>query len=217
MKEAGSTKYSSIASASHKALGKTYFSWHMVRFDNVKTIFSRHLGILHKSASVWVQTEHFGGRPACIGHWKSKDHCPSDRHSPKDCPGWPVPLQRGWAGRVPMDVLSSFGSYPRNGQSYGRPKTRDSKSNVKRRCWNLLFLLIFLQVILSLSCQSFWLLNGHLVVKIFSLCLSLYGTSGTGTKAAAQATCSQTASEFAKILSELHTPVAFITSNNCDF
>jgi len=56
------------------------------------------------------------------------------------------------------------------------------------------------QVLLSFSCLNCWLLNGHLVIKILSLSLSLYNGGGTAVKAAAQANCSQTIVEYCKQL-----------------
>ena len=58
------------------------------------------------------------------------------------------------------------------------------------------------QVLLSLSCHTGWILNGRLVVQLLTLCLGLYCSSSTGTKAAAQATCSQTIAEYSKDLSK---------------
>ena len=53
-------------------------------------------------------------------------------------------------------------------------------------------------MILSLSCQVGWVLNGRLVVQALTLCLGLYSSAGSsnGTKAAAQATCTKTLAEF---------------------
>lgn len=56
---------------------------------------------------------------------------------------------------------------------------------------------------LSLSCHSGWILNGHLVVKTLTFCLELYGTGGNGTKAAALATCSQAIMQYCKAMGEL--------------
>ena len=57
-------------------------------------------------------------------------------------------------------------------------------------------------MILSLSCQVGWVLNGRLVVQALTLCLGLYSSAGSsnGTKAAAQATCTQTLAEFCRDL-----------------
>ncbi len=56
-------------------------------------------------------------------------------------------------------------------------------------------------MILSLSCHVGWILNGRLVVQALTLCLGLYCSAGsTGTRAAAQATCTQTIAEFCRDL-----------------
>ena len=65
-------------------------------------------------------------------------------------------------------------------------------------------------MILSLSCQVGWVLNGRLVVQALTLCLGLYSSAGSsnGTKAAAQATCTQTLAEFCRDLGKSRTAAA---------
>ena len=57
---------------------------------------------------------------------------------------------------------------------------------------------------MSLSCHAGWILNGRLVVQALTLCLGLHCAAGTnGTRAAAQATCTQTLAEFCRDLGAL--------------
>ncbi|TRY76541.1 hypothetical protein TCAL_00090 [Tigriopus californicus] len=57
-----------------------------------------------------------------------------------------------------------------------------------------------LKVLLSLSCNPGWIMNGSLVVQGLNLCLNLHTTGNNGTKAAAQATSAQIISEYCKDL-----------------
>ena len=73
-------------------------------------------------------------------------------------------------------------------------------------------------MILSLSCQVGWVLNGRLVVQALTLCLGLYSSAGSsnGTKAAAQATCTQTLAEFCRDLGKARTAAADEGSDDPD-
>ena len=71
-------------------------------------------------------------------------------------------------------------------------------------------------MILSLSCQVGWVLNGRLVVQALTLCLGLYSSAGSsnGTKAAAQATCTQTLAEFCRNLGKARLAAAAAESSD---
>jgi hypothetical protein len=72
-------------------------------------------------------------------------------------------------------------------------------------------------VILSLSCHVGWILNGRLVVQVLTLCLSLYSSAGTnGTRAAAQATCTQTIAEFCRDFGEINNEKELMPDDNLE-
>ena len=66
-----------------------------------------------------------------------------------------------------------------------------------------------LKVTLALSCHAGWRLNGHLVIQILTFCIGLYSAGGNGTKAAAQAACTQTITEYLKAFGKSETADGF--------